>query len=180
MTINDRSKQSSQPELNAARPDSELELNRVLIEQIASAQAELAERVVEECHAPAVGKAKGRLQAAGKGMPRSSTPSTFVSMTSTEAKNGFGRVLETVARNGTVLITRHDSPRAVVISYDRYQALTQSGDSELDQLEAEYDELIARMQTPEAVEGALKALRTSPEELGRIAVEAGLRRKNSH
>ena len=118
-----------------------------------------------------------------KGSSRTSRPhagaSAIVQMTSTEAKNGFGRVLETVLRDGTVMITRHDSPQAVVISYNRYQALTQDATPELDQLEAEYDALLAKMATPEAANGALKALRASPEELGRHAVEAARKRKES-
>jgi antitoxin Phd len=38
-------------------------------------------------------------------------------------------------------------------------------------LEAYFDELLARMQTPEAREGAKKAFDATPEELGKAAVE---------
>jgi len=38
-------------------------------------------------------------------------------------------------------------------------------------LEAYFDELLARMQTPEAREGAEKAFKATPEELGKAAVE---------
>lgn len=112
-------------------------------------------------------------------VPSAAAGGDNVYMTSTEAQNGFGRVLDAVARGGTVLITKHNATQAVVMSAERYQALTRDEDPDLDQLEAEYDELIAKMQTPEAVRGALEALRASPEELGRFAVEAARNRKAS-
>jgi antitoxin Phd len=39
-------------------------------------------------------------------------------------------------------------------------------------LEAYFDDLLARMQTPEAREGAKKAFNATPEELGEAAVQA--------
>lgn len=95
-----------------------------------------------------------------------------VVMTSTEAQNGFGRMLDTVARDGTVLITRHNATQAVVISVDRYEALTRAREPSLDALSAEFDELLARMQTDESRAGMRAAFAASPAELGRAAVEA--------
>ena len=40
------------------------------------------------------------------------------SYTATEAKNEFGRVLGQAIQGTTVLITKHDTPRAVLISID--------------------------------------------------------------
>jgi prevent-host-death family protein len=93
-------------------------------------------------------------------------------MTSTEAQNGFGRVLDTVARDGTVVITKRNATQAVVISADRYRALTRTEEPGLEALAAEYDDLLAKMSTPAAKEGVLRAIRSSPEELARIAVAA--------
>jgi prevent-host-death family protein len=96
----------------------------------------------------------------------------MVTMTSTEAQNGFGRVLDTVARGGRVTVTRHDTPQAVVISAEEYQALTRGERDDLDSLTAEFDALLARMQTPEAGEALRGAFDATPDELGRAAVEA--------
>src|SRR5437867_1449757 len=75
------------------------------------------------------------------------------SVTATEAKTQFGRVLETVLRGGTVVITKHDTPKAVVLSVDEFNALTSSPASTLDTLSAEFDAMLARMQTPKARAG---------------------------
>lgn len=101
-----------------------------------------------------------------------SRPGAMVTMTSTEAQNGFGRVLDTVARGGRVTVTRHDTPQAVVISAEEYDALTRGERNELDLLTAEFDALFARIQTPEAEEALRGAFDASPDELGRAAVEA--------
>lgn len=106
---------------------------------------------------------------------RASSPGPVVSMTSTEAQNGFGRVLEAVARNGTVFITRHNTKQAVVMSVEQYEALTGEGTPDLDTLTAEFDRLLERMQAPGALEGMLAALRVSPEQFGRAAVAAARR-----
>jgi prevent-host-death family protein len=93
-------------------------------------------------------------------------------MTSTEAKNGFGRVLDAVARNGRVLITKHNTTQAVVLSLKEYEELTRVSEPSLDALSAEFDELLARMQTPEARAGLRDAFRESPDVLSRAAVAA--------
>lgn len=105
------------------------------------------------------------------GVQRGST----VVMTSTEAQNGFGRVLDTVARDGTVLITKHNTTQAVVISPDRYEALTRSQAPTLDDLAAEFDALLARMQTDSARVGMAEAFAASPKELGLAALDAARR-----
>jgi antitoxin Phd len=104
---------------------------------------------------------------AGRGKP--------VTMTATEAQNSFGRVLDEVARNGTVLITKHNVTRAVVISADRYEALTQNEAPSLDLLTAEFDDMLARMQAPGAREGMQAAFDASPDELGRAAAAVAAR-----
>jgi antitoxin Phd len=106
---------------------------------------------------------------------RASSAGPVVYMTSTEAQNGFGRVLETVARNGTVFITRHSAKQAVVMSVEQYDALTGERTPDLDTLTAEFDELLERMQTPASIDGMVAAFRASPEELGRAAVAAARR-----
>jgi antitoxin Phd len=95
-----------------------------------------------------------------------------VTMTSTEAQNGFGRLLEAVARDRTVLIKKHNVTQAVVMSVDRYEALTRAESPMLDTLTAEFDELLACMQTPESRAAMREAFAASPEELGRAALDA--------
>jgi prevent-host-death family protein len=107
--------------------------------------------------------------------PAATSQGEVVTMTSTEAQNGFGRMLDAVARGGTVLITKHNATQAVVISVDRYQALTSVPDPDLDALTAEFDALLKEMQAPGAEEAMLEAFRASPEELGQAAIAAAKR-----
>jgi len=93
-------------------------------------------------------------------------------MSSTEAQNGFGHLLETVARDGTVFITRRRAARAVVLSIERYEELTREAEPDLDELTAEFDALLDRMQSPEARAGIREAFSATPDELARAAVAA--------
>lgn len=94
------------------------------------------------------------------------------SVSATEAKNEFGRVLESVMQGGFVVITKHADPKAVLISVDEFNALSQAPAAALNALSGEFDALLARMQTPEARKGLKAAFAASPEELGRAALAA--------
>lgn len=72
------------------------------------------------------------------------------SFSATEAKNSFGRVLDRAIANGIVTITRRREPRAVLLAIEEYEALTAQRDDPLDRLRGEFDDLVARMQGPEA------------------------------
>ena len=96
--------------------------------------------------------------------------------TATEAKNQFGRVLDTAIEKGAVAITRHDAPKAVLLAVDEYDALVAAGERTLDTLTAEFDELLARMQTPRARKGMADAFNATPTRLGRAAVAAAKKR----
>lgn len=99
-----------------------------------------------------------------------------VSVTATEAQNEFGRILDTVAQDRVVIITRHNTPKAVLMSLERFDALSRTEDVTLDTLSAEFDALLAGMQTEESRAGMRRAFDASPEELGRAAVEAAQNR----
>lgn len=99
----------------------------------------------------------------------------IVRMTSTEAQNGFGRMLDTVAKGSTVLITKHNATHAVVISVEFYEALTRTVLPDLDALTAEFEEMLERMQRPEVRAGIHAGLSASPAELGRAARAAAQR-----
>jgi prevent-host-death family protein len=96
--------------------------------------------------------------------------------TATDAKKQFARILETVLQGGAVVITKHDAPKAILLSVDEFSALTKTADSTLDTLTAEFDGLYTRMQTPKARAGMAAAFAASPEALGRAAVTAARKR----
>ncbi|MGC4060605.1 MAG: type II toxin-antitoxin system Phd/YefM family antitoxin [Aquabacterium sp.] len=100
----------------------------------------------------------------------------------TEAKNSFGRVLDTAFSQGVVAITKRDRPTAVVLSLDAYQALLGSQAKPLDTLSHEFDALLMHMQAPTARDAMMDAFDASPDELGQAAVaaaqaQAALRRR---
>lgn len=88
----------------------------------------------------------------------------------TEAKNSFGRVLDTAFSQGMVTITKRDRPTAVVLSIDAYQALLDAQRQPLDSLSHEFDALLDRMQAPGIRTSMIEAFDASPDELGRAAV----------
>ena len=94
----------------------------------------------------------------------------------TDAKKQFGRVLEMALRGGAVVITRHDAPKAVLLSVDEFNALTRATERTLDTLSAEFDAMLARMQTPRARARMTAAFRASPKELGKAARVAARKR----
>ena len=95
----------------------------------------------------------------------------------TRFKNEFGAVLEQALRGGAVAITRHDAPKAVLVSYDEFQSLVKVRAHNLSDLSAEYNVLLARMQTPKARKGMAAAFNASPAEMGRAAVKAARKRR---
>ena len=94
------------------------------------------------------------------------------SVTASEAKSEFGRVLEAAIQGGAVVITRHDAPRAVLISVENFNALSGAAETKLDALNHEFDALLAQMQTPKARRGMKTAFAASARELGKAAVAA--------
>jgi len=96
------------------------------------------------------------------------------SVAATRLKNEFGTVLEQAAR-GAVAITRHDAPKAVLVSYEDFEALVKG--QNLNDLGAEFDALLDRMQTPKARKGARAAFNAAPAQLGRAAVKSARKRR---
>ncbi len=94
------------------------------------------------------------------------------SVAATRFKNEFGTILEQAMVDGAVAITKHNTPKAVLLSYAEFEALTRASSPVLDELTDEFDALLARMQTPRARSGMAAAFDASPEELGRAAVTA--------
>jgi prevent-host-death family protein len=107
-------------------------------------------------------------------MPTAEKPRALV--TATEAKNSFGHLLERAMQGGVVVITKHDAPKAVLISMDEYTALSSASESRINSLSAEFDSLLMRMQGPKARKAMKSAFHASPKQLGKAAVVAARKR----
>lgn len=94
------------------------------------------------------------------------------SVPATQLKNELGAMLDEAAHGGAVAITRHDAPRAVLISYEEFSALAQLRSPDLKDLDAQFDGLLAQMQSPSVRAGIAAAFDASPERLGRVAARA--------
>ncbi|WP_413937062.1 type II toxin-antitoxin system prevent-host-death family antitoxin [Nitrospira sp. BLG_1] len=97
----------------------------------------------------------------------------------TKVKNEFGAILEQTIHSGAVAITRHDTPKAVLLSFAEFESLVNERSRSLDDLNAEFDELLTQMQTPSARKGVEAAFHASPVELGRAAVKAARKHRAS-
>src|SRR5258708_22254477 len=115
-------------------------------------------------------------EASGLNAPHGSRLGAASTVTATNVKNEFGRVLEKVIQGGIVVITRHDEPKAVLISVREFNALTNANRIKLDTLSGEFDALLARMQTPAARAGMKAAFEASPKQLGKAALAASRKR----
>jgi antitoxin Phd len=101
-------------------------------------------------------------------------------ITATELKNATADVFEQVAARRAVAITRHDKPRAVLLSVEQYEALTgQQNPDWLEKLHEEYRGMLDRMQGPEQRAAAEKLFKATPEELGEAALWAAQQKAKS-
>jgi antitoxin Phd len=107
---------------------------------------------------------------------RSAAVATALTVTATEAKTRFGPLLETAIHGGAVIITKHDTPKAVLLSIAEFEALGGSRQPDLKALSKEFDGLLARLQTPAARRALKSAFDATPKELGRLAVANQRRR----
>jgi len=98
------------------------------------------------------------------------------SITATEAKNEFGRMLEKAMSGGVVVITKHDAPKAVLISMDEFTTLSNAPELKINALSAEFDSLLTQMQGPGARASMEAAFHASPQRLGKAAVVAARKR----
>ena len=98
------------------------------------------------------------------------------SVAATRFKNEFGAIFERAALGGAVAITKHDTPKAVLISYDEFRALMRARSPGLDDLGAQFDALLERLQSPRAKKAMAAAFDASPAKLGRSAVKAAKKR----
>jgi len=90
----------------------------------------------------------------------------------TRFKNEFGAIFEQAALGGAVAITKHNTPKAVLLSYAEFEALTKASTPALDDLSDQFDQLLESMQTPRAKSAMASAFDATPEHLGSAAVKA--------
>ena len=90
----------------------------------------------------------------------------------TRFKNEFGAIFEQAALRGAVAITKHNTPKAVLLSYAEFEALTKAGAPALDELADRFDRLLDGMQTPRSKDAMASAFDANPAQLGRAAVKA--------
>jgi antitoxin Phd len=90
----------------------------------------------------------------------------------TRFKNEFGTIFEQAALGGAVAITKHNTPRAVLLSYAEFEALTRAAVPKLDELTDEFDDLLEQMQTSASKAAMASAFNATPQQLGRAAVKA--------
>jgi prevent-host-death family protein len=113
------------------------------------------------------------MKAPAKSRHSAGTPLT---VTATEAKTRFGPLLETAIRGETVVITKHDTPKAVLLSVAEFEALGGSRQPDLNVLSKEFDALLVRLQTADRRKALKSAFDATPKQLGRLAVANQRRR----
>jgi antitoxin Phd len=87
----------------------------------------------------------------------------------TRFKNEFGTIFEQAALGGAIAITKHNTPKAVLLSYAEFEALTKASTPALDDLSDEFDQLLEKMQTPQSKSAMASAFDATSEQLGRAA-----------
>jgi prevent-host-death family protein len=100
-------------------------------------------------------------------------------VTATALKNSAADVLDQVAAHGAVAITKHDKPRAVLVSIEQYERMMGAESNLVNELQAEYRGMLEKMQEPEQKAAAEHLFKATPEELGAAAVR-GARRKGKY
>lgn len=93
-------------------------------------------------------------------------------ITSTEAQNEFGRLMEEASQEGEVVITKHGHPKAVLLSVARYEELQERESASLAALSGQFDEMLAHMQTTQSRDAVNRLFDASPEDLGEAALDA--------
>lgn len=97
---------------------------------------------------------------------------------SSDAKNGFAALLERVQyRAETVVVTRSAKPAAIMIPVEEYARLLDAAPNPLKALEAHFDDMVARMQTPAAKAGVDALFAASPKNRAVAAAVRGAKSK---
>ncbi|WP_143704005.1 MULTISPECIES: type II toxin-antitoxin system prevent-host-death family antitoxin [Luteimonas] len=94
-------------------------------------------------------------------------------------KLGWRGVMKTVARDGKVVVTHHNTPEAVILSADEYAAILQALDaagaaqrSALDTLRARFDDRLSALQADDAAVRLRSAMRGPARLRGKVKAGA--------
>jgi antitoxin Phd len=99
----------------------------------------------------------------------------YTTIAASDAKNQFGHLLESALRDGAVVITKHDAPKAVLLSIDELEAIAAGG--RLESLAREFDAKYVRMQQPGFAKKLDAAFAASPRQLGAAAAAKPARKR---
>ena len=92
-------------------------------------------------------------------------------VTSSVLKNKFSEVARRAARE-PLAITRHNRREFVILTAEQYEELQQSRRAPLASLTAEFDQMVAKMNTPKAKRATAALFSASSKALGKAAVNA--------
>jgi len=98
-------------------------------------------------------------------------------ISASDLKNKFSEVARRAARE-PLAVTRHKRREYVILTAGQYEELQQSRLAPLDGLSAEFNELVARMNTPKAKLATAAFFSASSKALGQAALKA--RRAAAH
>lgn len=96
----------------------------------------------------------------------------YEDISATEFKQRFGKTLENVAHGQRVRIIRHGrvEDSLVLLREDELTALQARAGSPLDALREQFDDMVARMQSPSARKAAASIGTVKPSVLGKAAL----------
>lgn len=87
-------------------------------------------------------------------------------------KNEPATVIDRVVAGAAVAITRHDKPRAVLVSYEDFQQLAAAREASLGTLSAEFDRMLEGMQAAPGKKGVSAAFESTGAAIGQSALKA--------
>lgn len=92
-------------------------------------------------------------------------------VTASVLKNKFSEVAR-LASSGPLAVSRHNRREFVILTAGQYEELQQSRRAPLESLTAEFDQMVAKMNTPKAKRATAALFSASPKALGKAAVNA--------
>ena len=106
-----------------------------------------------------------------------SSVADLAEVTSSVLKNKFSEVAR-LASSGPLAVSRHNRREFVILTAAQYEELQQSRRAPLESLAAEFDQMVARMNTPKAKRATSALFSATSAALGRAAMKA--RRSAAH
>jgi antitoxin Phd len=92
-------------------------------------------------------------------------------VTASVLKNKFSEVARR-ASSAPLAVSRHNRREFVILAAGQYEELQRSRRAPLESLTAEFDQMVAKMNTPKAKRATAALFSASPKALGKAAVKA--------